>query len=319
MGVMSDNTQSILLSALLSAIIFLLILKAGLDFILMFLCVIPLLAAGLSKSPKIALQAGALATVPIAIITGSAGAMTMFYLLFALPSWYICHMAMRYYDVRISPTIPPIRLWYPIGLITMYLALYGVTLLSIVTALMATEEENLPQSMLKPSEDVISFLGSNYDIQVALSAQSISFLVISSSIWMWCLLMLFYTWFTNRSLARRNMAKRPSISLTVFSLPHWMLSLMGICILAAGIGGESMSFLGKSSLLILLIPYFFQGLAMLHYYMRNWSNKLIYLFILYLIIILFVWPILLVSGIGLWNHIKILNKHLSSGGTSSKS
>jgi hypothetical protein len=316
---MSDNTQSILLSALLSAIIFLLILKAGLDFILMFLCVIPLLAAGLGKSPKVALQAGALATVPIVIITGSPGAMTMFYLIFALPGWFICHMAMRYYDIRINATLPSIRLWYPLGLIAMYLALYSVTLLATVTALMAAQDDNLPQSLLKPAEEIISFLSKNYDIQVELSAHGISFLLISSSIWLWCLLLLFYTWITNLSLARRNMAKRPSISLSVFSLPHWLLSLMGICVLAAGIGGESMSFLGKSSLLILLIPYFFQGLAIMHYDMRNWSNRRTYLFILYATIILFVWPVVLVSCIGLWNHIKILNKHLSSGGTSSKS
>lgn len=316
---MPDNIPSILLSALLSAIIFLLILTAGMDFILMFLCVIPLLAAGLGKNPKMALQAGALATVPIAVITGSVAAIAMFFLLFALPSWYICHMAMRHYDIKISPTLPAVRLWYPVGLITLYLAIYAITLMAVITAVMAAQDQSIPQLLAQPAENAISTLNNDYDIQVDISAQNFSFILSSVSIWLWCIFLVFYTWITNRSLAKRNIAKRPNISITIFSIPHWLLTLIGICALASLIGSESMKFLGKTSLVALLIPYFFQGLAILHYEMRNWPNKRVFLFFIYFAIILLLWPALAISGIGLWNHIKILNKHLSSGGTSSKS
>ncbi len=316
---MPGNIPSILLSALLSAIIFLLILSAGLDFILMFLCVIPLLAAGLGKDPKIAMQAGALATIPIAIITGNIGAIAMFFLLFALPSWYISYMAVRYYDIKINPSLPAIRLWYPVGLIAMNLSLYAVTLMAFIALLMATQEQNLPQLLAQPAESAISTLNNDYDINVDISAQSFSFILSAVSIWLWCLLLMLYTWITNRSLARRNIARRPAISLTIFAIPHWLLSLMAICALASLIGGESMRFLGKTSMVALLIPYFFQGMAIIYYNTRNWPNKAFFLFFLYLVIILLLWPALIISGIGLWNHVKILNKHLSSGGTSSKS
>lgn len=314
-----QQISTILLTALLSASIFLIIVSANLDFIFMFLSTIPLFSVGLAKEPKMTLQAGALATIPIALVTRDILPVALYFLAFALPCWYICYMALRYYDIKLSSTLPTIRLWYPIGLITVYLALYGCVLLAIATAIFATQEANLPQLLTKGLENEFSILSKDYDINFDHAIKNISFILCGLSIWIWSSFMIGYAWLINRNLVKKNLAKRPNITITTFPIPHWLITLMGICALASLIGGESMSFLGKSSLIILLIPYFFQGMAMLSTSFKGLTNKPFFIFIFYFIIILLFWPAMMIAGIGLWNHIKTLNKHLSSNGSSSRS
>jgi hypothetical protein len=316
---MSKRTSTILLTALLSSAIFIFIISTGLDIILMFLSTIPLFSVGLSKDPKIVLQAGALATIPIALFTMSLFPVTLYFLIFALPCWYICHMAQNYYDIKLSPTLPLMRLWHPVGLITVYLALYGCILLAIITAVFATQEVNWPAFLMHITNNTIEVLNKEYDISIETSPKYIALILCGSIVWLWCSFMMGYAWFINYTLVKKNLAKRPNFMITPFPMPHWLLTLIGICALASLIGGESMSFLGKATLIILMIPYFFQGSAILYTSTRKWANKPFFIFIFYIFTIISFWPAMLIAGIGLWNHIKIFNKHLSSDGSSSRS
>jgi hypothetical protein len=94
---------------------------------------------------------------------------------------------------------------------------------------------------------------------------------------------------------------------------------MGICALASLIGGESMMFLGRACLIILLLPYFFLGLSLVHFSTLSWPNRRFFLFFVYLLILALLWPAFVLSGAGLWHQLKTLNKHLPPGGTSSRS
>lgn len=316
---MPRQTQVIIATAILSAAIFLIVFSWNMDFLLMFLSAIPLISAGLSRNPSITLKAGALATLPIALISNSLFIVALFFLVFVLPSWYVCYMSVRYYDIRLSPALPSIRLWYPVGLITVNLALYGLTILAVITAVFAFQETSLPQILHQSIETEMVHLQKDYDMQIHQGIKDMSFLLSGLIVWLWCGLLIGYTMLINRTLVKKNLALRPNIIVTTFAIPHWLLSLMGIFALAALIGSESMSFLGKAALVILLIPYFFQGISMVHAGVKNWPNKMFFLIFLYVAIVAFLWPALMVAGIGLWNHIKTYNKHLSSGGSSSRS
>lgn len=311
---MSKQFPAIFLSALLSSVIFLIVATNNLDFILMFLSIIPLFAIGLSKSSKMAFEAGILAVIPIFLFSsGNLFPAALYFFAFALPCWYVCNLALRHMQVD-SPTTSMI-LWYPTGLIIVRLALYSCTLLAIATAILATQDTNLPQFIANMAKDVIAELGNEYEIPATISPMHLAFILCGSIAWLWCFLMFGCAWLVNYTLVKRKMEKRPSFTVYIFPAPYWLLTLMGICGLASIIGGESMSFLGKSSLFILLIPYFFLGAAILNFLAAKMTNNLSLLYIFYFIAVITFWPALVIAGIGIWNHIKILNKHLSSGGS----
>ncbi len=280
---------------------------------------IPLFAIGLSTSHKAALKTSALAAILIFLLTKNIRIAALFFFILALPSWYICYVVLRYYDIKLAPPLPSLRLWYPVGLVTLAAAIYGNTLLAIITAIFSAQEVNLPQYLFQNIQQNILPMIKDSDVDLNAITQDISFIMCSISVWLWCSILLASAWLTNNMLVKKNLAKRPNLAITPFPMPYWLLSLMAIWALASLIGGESMRFLGKSSLIILLLPYFFQGAALLHTNSKNWHNRRFFLFFIYLSIIIFVWPALIIAGSGVWMHIKTFNKHLSSGGNSSKS
>ncbi len=315
---MQKQIADILVTALLSGGVFMLVVLLKQDFIFMFLATLPLFSVGLAKNPQIVIKAGIVATVLITLLTSSIAISLLYILVFAAPSYYISNMTLRHYDIKLSSTFPTLRLWYPIGLIITNLAIYSSILLAAITAIFATQDTNLPQELIIIIQTMIESLSKDYEINVNIPASDIAFMISGFMAWIWGFLLISCAWIANSSLARINLAKRPNIIITPFPIPHWLLSLMAIWALASLIGGESMRFLGKASLIILLLPYFFQGMAMLHNHVKNWPNRLFFLITTYILMVVFIWPALLMIGAGLWQHIKTLNKHLSSGGTSSK-
>lgn len=316
---MPKQVTGIIIAALVSCGVFLFVYYSKISPLFMFLSTLPLFAIGFSGDIVSMFRAGAVATLTIAMATANFYLAALFFLLFFLPSWHICRMALRHTDLKIKDNLPTLRIWYPVGLITINLAVYACVVLGIITAVFAMGDVSLPQHIEKTVGEALKEAGKNYEIPPELSIKSIAFILCGSFVWFWSAILLGHAWVSNHSLRKKNLAKRPSLAITPFPMPNWLLSLLSIWALASIIGSESMRFMGKASLIILLMPYFFQGAAMLHIYSKNWGNRLFSLSLIYISVIFFAWPALLIAGIGLWNHIKILNKHLSSGGTSSKS
>lgn len=152
---MSKENIATMVSALSSGGLFLLIISLRLDFIFMFVATLPLFSVGLSQNAKVALRAGALATLFVAFITASISAVITFFAVFVLPCWALCEMALRNQPVQIHPTITDARLWYPTGLITLHLAVYGCVMLAVTTAMFATQDSNLPTALSSTLEEVI--------------------------------------------------------------------------------------------------------------------------------------------------------------------
>ncbi len=96
---------------------------------------------------------------------------------------------------------------------------------------------------------------------------------------------------------RKNLAAAARISPSgLFAMPGWMLALLAICALASLIGSESMSFLGKSTLISLMLPYFFLGAALLQETSKTWPSRRFFLFFIYFIIFAQFWPALILAG-----------------------
>jgi len=315
---MTNEHKTIAIAALLSSGLFLLVFGLQLGFIFMFLPTLPLFSAGLSKHPRAALAAGALAALPIAGLADS-GAGAFFLLIFALPSWYLCHMALKSRVLQLSdkPGMQ-LRVWFPVGVVIIHLAVYACALLALATAFYATQDTNLPQLISRDIAQELTRLEKIYDVPLHIAAPQIAFMLCALMAWIWGATLWLHGWLADHALAKRRLALRPNLSITPFPMPIWLLTLLGICALAALIGGESMQFLGRACVIMLLLPYAFQGAAIMHFASLTWPNRRILLFFAYVGITVFLWPALLLILVGLWHHLKTLNKQLQAGGTSSR-
>ena len=106
--------------------------------------------------------------------------------------------------------------------------------------------------------------------------------------------------------ARLGWNRRPSPALSELELPGWLwpgVAVAAVLVLAGGIIGD----LGWSLLIVLVVPYLFLGLALVHVVVRRWSRPGLALAAIYGAMILLGWPILLVLLLGFvedWAHLR---------------
>src|SRR5690606_2069139 len=136
-----------------------------------------------------------------------------------------------------------------------------------------------------------------------------AFLIFPITIWLWAICLYAHLWLTTRLLRHKHLGQRPDVSVLPFTMPGWMLYLLAVSALASLIGGTSMQLLGKSSVIILLLPYFFLGAAIMHAHSKTWPSRRFFLFFVYFSIVALVWPAVLIAGFGVWQQLKTLNKH----------
>jgi Predicted membrane protein (DUF2232) len=101
--------------------------------------------------------------------------------------------------------------------------------------------------------------------------------------------------------------RRPSPDLTRLELPSWLWPALGAAGLVALLGEHGWGFLGRSLLIVFVVPYVFLGLAVIHTLVRRWSHPSWLLAALYAALVLLGWPILAVLLLGFvedWAHLR---------------
>jgi len=297
---MSKEIMSAGIAGLLTSGLFLIVFGIGLGFVFMFLPTLPLFFLGLSKFPRLTHGAIAFAAVLITLIAGPASAM-LFMIFLGVPTWYFSKKSLLS-----VPSQSGEAAWYPVGFIIMDLTLYACALVALMTLYYTGQEGGLPQIMSQNIREAFSGLESEYGEIVEQMASGWAFLMFPVTIWLWGVILYAHAWLSNRVLVRRNANSRPHMAIEPFTMPAWMLTLLVICALASLIGSPSMSFLGKSVLLSLMLPYFFSGCAQMHKSAKTWPSYRFFIFFVYFMVFTQFWPALILAGFGLWHQIKAL-------------
>jgi hypothetical protein len=101
--------------------------------------------------------------------------------------------------------------------------------------------------------------------------------------------------------------RRPSPDLVALELPSWLWPALGGAGLLALLGDQGWGFLGRSLLIVFVVPYVFLGLAVIHALVRRWSHATWALVAIYGALVLLGWPILAVLLLGFvedWAHLR---------------
>jgi hypothetical protein len=284
------------LCGLLSGALFMSLLFGLPGMLLVYFAQLPVLFAGLT----LGLTGSAIAALGAVVLIGlmvSMAAALGYALLHALP-------AVR--QALLRRTDPGRTEWFPVGLLLTQLTVLAGLGVVLAFVLLGGEPGGLPGFIEAHLRRGLSELGLLDETapppDLGRLAAVIPGFTASSS-----LLMVMVNFMLAQALAvRAGWARRPTPEFDRLELPGWLwpgIAVAALLVLAGGIIGD----LGWSLLIVLVVPYLFLGLAVVHVMARRWSRPGLALGAIYGAMILFGWPILLVLLLGFvedWAHLR---------------
>ena len=287
------------LCGLLSAVLFVSLLLGLPGMLLVYFAQLPVLFAGLT----LGLSASGIAVVGAIVVIGlmlSMAAALGYALLHALPALFTVRQALLHRTDQGKTE------WFPAGLLLTQLTLLAGAGVILAFLLLGSEPGGLPGFIEAHLREGLIGLGlldeSAPSPDLARLAAVIPGFTASSS-----LLMVMINFMLAQLLAvRAGWARRPTPNFDRLELPGWLwpgIAVAAVLVLAGGIIGD----LGWSLLIVLVVPYLFLGLALVHVVVRRWSRPGLALAAIYGAMILLGWPILLVLLLGFvedWAHLR---------------
>lgn len=263
---------------------------------------LPMILVGLTMGLSAALIAAATATVLSALIAGPMPAL-IFVIAFALPSLLVVRQGL------LSRQDQTGLVWFPPGLILAQLTVMAVLTLALAFFAFSSQPGGLigviETMMREVFEQIGAAAGQPFPEAEALRSRALFVPAIVACSW---LVMAVVNGVLAQSIAvRTGWNRRPSPVLAELDLPYWLWPLMGAAVLLAMLGSTGFGLFGRSALIVLIMPFGFLGLAVIHKFANRWSYKQLGLAAVYVGIIVFNWPILAIVALGLvedWAHLR---------------
>ena len=287
------------LCGLLSGALFMSLLFGLPGMLLVYFAQLPVLFAGLTLGLTGSGIAALGAIVVIGLMVSMAAALG-YALLHAVPAVFTVRQAL------LQRTAGGRTEWFPVGLLLTQLTVLAGLGVVAAFVLLGGQPGGLPGYIEEHLRVGLTDLGLLDEAapapDLARLAKLIPGFTASSS-----LLMVMINFMLAQALAvRAGWARRPTPEFDRLELPGWLwpgIAVAALLVLAGGIIGD----LGWSLLIVLVVPYLFLGLAVVHVVVRRWSRPGFALGAIYGAMILFGWPILLVLLLGFvedWAHLR---------------
>jgi hypothetical protein len=285
----------------LSALFFLSVLAGGGGaLILAYMAPLPLLMLGLGPGLAAALVGGATATAMVGALSNvvAAGAFALANL---MPALLVVRQALL-----ARPRADGTLEWYPPGLLVMALAGYGVALLAGAAAVAAGTPEGLEGAVrdaLAGSVEALAagLVGGGMADAEALAAfvdvlvPVFPALVVVS----WLAMTVMNGALAQGLLMRFGRNRRPPMRMDDLSLPAWAPIALAAAALPAVLADGVIGYVSVNAALVLLVPFFMAGLAVVHAFAGRRGARPLMLVLFYLFLLLFQWVVPLVVGLGL--------------------
>lgn len=246
---------------------------------------LPLMLVGLTLGLTPALYAVGGALLVVFAIAGWPAAAT-FVMVEAVP----VVLVMRY--ALLSRTDEAGTVWYPPGPLLMHLTLLAALAVVGATLAFVTVEGGLVrviEGVLMEAAREFGEVGSEAEVASLVAHWATLVPAFVAVSW---IVMTVVNGAMAQSFAvnmRRNL--RPTPDIVAIALPRWPLFVVAGAAAISLVGGGTIGFLAHSLLIVFLVPYFFQGLAVVHAFLRNRPARRVGLGLTYLCLVLFSWPL----------------------------
>ncbi len=278
--------------------------------LLAYLAQLPLFAVWLGLGGIAGMTATGSATLVVGLL-GGAIAGGLFLIVSGVPVMIVGRKAL------LSRTGPDGKTeWYPLGLLVSWLVGMGAGSFVVAGLVLTLSTEGVEAS-------IRSFLGLGIERLMASAAEADRQRILDAIV-PWFPAAVVMSWLAmvavNAALAQGVLARfsrnlRPSPELADIELPHLLTLALGIAGVAAVIGPEAIGFLGRNLFLILLVPFFFLGLGVVHAVARKYSPQRPFILVAaYAAMLVLGWPVALVAGLGLFDQWLGLRRRLATAG-----
>ncbi|HEV7372348.1 DUF2232 domain-containing protein [Arenibaculum sp.] len=297
-----------------SAAMYLSVIAGGLGaLILAYLAPLPLLLAGLGIGTAAVLAGGATALVTVAVVADPIVA-AVFGLATLLPAFVVSRQALLA-RAAADGTLE----WYPPGRLVMALAWLGVVLV-VVAALAAADhpgglqvwlERQLSASLGGFVEEADPAGGDGAGIVVPLS-RVLPAIVVAS----WITMIVANAALAQGLLMRLGRNRRPAMRMADLSLPPSALAGPAVAGFLALVLPEPTDYVALNAALVLAVPFFFAGLAVVHAFAQARNARPIVLVAFYGFLVLIQWMVPLVICLGVVEQWAGLRRRLMRAGPS---
>jgi hypothetical protein len=270
---------------------------------------LPLFATGFAAGVRACVIAAVIAAVAVAAAAGIADAAT-FVVAYGIPAPLVVGLALR---TRIAPTGDPE--WVPPGEVLAWLAAYGALAFAVVALGFGGQDgAGVEQTLAETLERVIATVAVETDpndvkaMAVAL-ARFMPALVLAG----WIVMMVVNAILGFRIARRFGSPQRPEPTWSAMTLPGWLMTATAAASLAALVGrGTTLGFVGGNAALSLCVPYVLLGFAVAHTFAHGAKYPWLVLWGVYLVVLLFGWPLFLMAAVGFAEDWIGLRRHIAA-------
>ncbi len=269
---------------------------------LAYFAALPLFVVGLS----LGMTAGTIATVTaisLALALTEIAVVALFTLATALPSLLLLRMVL---SRRPSPEGNPV--WCPPGKMLCWLTGYGAVAFVIVAYVAGSGPNGLEDAIRASISAALKIMMEDMDPSKATAAARMVEAIVqivprylpAIFVASWLVSMVVNAHLAQNIAVRLKRNIRPAVPLLEMSLPFGLTgALLATAVLWRLVGPGLVGFVSLNLALIMLVPFFLLGLAVIHAISRAWPSRTPILVVIYLIMVFIVWPMILVAALGL--------------------
>ncbi len=271
---------------------------------LVYFADLPLIMAGFAFGPQAA-AIGGLAGFMTAGLIGGGLAAGIFGIMQALPVWLIVRQLLLQRPAAVAgpdQTAGPGGQveWYPIGDMLCWLTVFAAAMLAVMSLTSMTGGQGLSVLVSTNLEEILNVMVPQWEDEHRASMVAVMVPMFPGAIAVsWLVMTIANATLGHGILIRLKKAIRPSPAYAALDLPQWISWPLVLSALLALLGSGEMEYTGRNLAMILVVPFFFLGLAVVHTWARRVSHSGMVLIAFYLVLVLSGWAAMGVVGIGI--------------------
>jgi len=185
--------------------------------------------------------------------------------------------------------------WYPAGYLAVWVSGIGAVLVILAIALIAGYPQGAEGWVRDNLAAAIRQLGFfDGEDQVATMVDLLAPMAPGLAVAMWQITLVASGALAQRLMALMGRNLRPQLDLAMFRLPRWMLYAVAATLALALAGSGTYGYLGRNLMIVVLIPFFLTGVAVVHVISRGWPQRPVLLAVFYAALLMFGWPMSIV-------------------------
>lgn len=234
----------------------------------------------------------------------------LFSLISAVPVLVIARQAL----LSQPGTQPGTQLWYPPGLLFGWLTGYGLLLFGLAVVVYSGAEGGLEGTARAFLEAKFKTLGMDTGTpeigrMIGLVVPYFPALVAIS----WFPMVIVNAVLAQGALTQFKRNLRPSPKFTTLDLPGWMTTALALALLASFIPGQ-IGMIAQNAAIILTLPFFFLGLAVIHFLSHRIGPRGPFLALVYVFLVLSGWLAIFIAGLGIVEQWVLLRRRFAAAG-----